>query len=269
MRFGTGKSFSVRFSESNHWIITPAISLQTLNCASINLTDLFIHRIALYPYKNFVDTTLGCVSRLLRRDEGVFCCWVWSMARTYSDLSDAELIHQLRAGKQQALRYLYDRYGGLVYTIAFQILSRSDEAEDLTQEVFLTFWKQDKFDPDRAALSTYLSVLVRSRALNKLRSRASQAKALERLQQWTTDDALEPTPLEKASLEEQQQAVRAAMVQLSENQRQVLEMNYSRGLSHSEIAQQINMPLGTVKSNARQGLMKLRQLLGDAISTGS
>jgi RNA polymerase sigma-70 factor, ECF subfamily len=154
------------------------------------------------------------------------------------------------------------------YTIALQILSRSDEAEDLTQEVFLSFWKQNKFDPDRAALSTYLSILVRSRALNKIRSRASQMKALERLKQWTIADSLEPTPLEKASLEEQQQAVRTAMVQLTENQQQVLEMNYNRGLSHSEIAQQVNMPLGTVKSNARQGLMKLRQLLGDAISAG-
>jgi RNA polymerase sigma-70 factor, ECF subfamily len=191
------------------------------------------------------------------------------MARVHSELSDAELIHQLRAGKQQALNLLYDRYGGLVYTIALQILSRADEAEDLTQDVFLSFWKEDKFDPKRAALSTYLSVLVRSRALNKLRSRASHVKALERLQQWTIADSLEPTPLEKASLEEQQQALRTAMVQLSENQRQVLELNYSRGLSHSEIAQQISMPLGTVKSNARQGLIKLRQLLGDAICTGS
>jgi RNA polymerase sigma-70 factor, ECF subfamily len=191
------------------------------------------------------------------------------MARVRSELSDAELIHQLRAGKQQALNLLYDRYGGLVYTIALQILSRADEAEDLTQDVFLSFWKEDKFDPKRAALSTYLSVLVRSRALNKLRSRASHVKALERLQQWTIADSLEPTPLEKASLEEQQQALRTAMVQLSENQRQVLELNYSRGLSHSEIAQQISMPLGTVKSNARQGLIKLRQLLGDAICTGS
>jgi RNA polymerase sigma-70 factor, ECF subfamily len=191
------------------------------------------------------------------------------MARVHSELSDAELIHQLRAGKQQALNLLYDRYGGLVYTIALQILSRADEAEDLTQDVFLSFWKEDKFDPKRAALSTYLSVLVRSRSLNKLRSRASHVKALERLQQWTIADSLEPTPLEKASLEEQQQALRTAMVQLSENQRQVLELNYSRGLSHSEIAQQISMPLGTVKSNARQGLIKLRQLLGDAICTGS
>jgi RNA polymerase sigma-70 factor, ECF subfamily len=191
------------------------------------------------------------------------------MVRIHAELSDIELIDQLRAGKQQALGILYDRYGGLVYTIALRILSQADEAEDLTQDVFLTFWKQEKFDPSRAMLSTYLSVLTRSRALNKIRSRATQGQALERLQQWTLSDSCTPTPLEQASLEEQQQAVREAMTRLTENQRQVLEMNYHRGLSHSEIAQQIDMPLGTVKSNARQGLLKLRQILGDTIETGS
>jgi RNA polymerase sigma-70 factor, ECF subfamily len=191
------------------------------------------------------------------------------MVRIHAELSDAELIVQLRAGNQKALGSLYDRYGGLVYTIALRILAHADEAEDLTQDVFLTFWKQDKFDSSRAMLSTYLSVLTRSRALNKIRSRATQGQALERLQQWTLSDSCTPTPLEQVSLEEQQQAVREAMMQLSENQRQVLELNYHQGLSHSEIAQQIVMPLGTVKSNARQGLLKLRQLLGETIETGS
>jgi RNA polymerase sigma-70 factor (ECF subfamily) len=191
------------------------------------------------------------------------------MVRIHAELSDAELIDRLRAGKQKALGILYDRYGGLVYTIALRILAQADEAEDLTQDVFLTFWKQEKFDSSRAVLSTYLSVLTRSRALNKIRSRATQGQALERLQQWTLSDSCTPTPLEQVSLEEQQQAVREAMTCLTENQRQVLEMNYHRGLSHSEIAQQIDMPLGTVKSNARQGLLKLRQLLGETIETGS
>jgi RNA polymerase sigma-70 factor, ECF subfamily len=133
------------------------------------------------------------------------------MVRLHAELSDAELIIQLRAGKQKALGILYDRYGGLVYTIALRILAQADEAEDLTQDVFLTFWKQDKFDSSRAILSTYLSVLTRSRALNKIRSRAAQGQVLERLQQWTLSDSCTPTPLEQVSLEEQQQAVREAM----------------------------------------------------------
>jgi RNA polymerase sigma-70 factor, ECF subfamily len=190
------------------------------------------------------------------------------MVRIHADLPDIELIKQLRAYNQKALGILYDRYGGLVYTIALRILNQADEAEDLTQDVFLTFWKQEKFDSSRATLSTYLSVLTRSRALNKIRSQATQGQAMERLQQWTLSDACTPTPLEKASQEEQQQTVREAMTRLTNNQQRVLDMNYHQGLSHSEIAQQINMPLGTVKSNARQGLLKLRQILGDTVRAG-
>ncbi|NJO41827.1 MAG: sigma-70 family RNA polymerase sigma factor [Cyanobacteria bacterium CRU_2_1] len=187
------------------------------------------------------------------------------MARIRPDASDAELIQSLRAGQQQALGILYDRYGGLVYTVAMKILNQPDEAEDLTQEVFLTFWKQDKFDPSRAALSTYLCLLTRSRAINKIHSRASRQRSVERLQQTAPAEFSAPTPLEQASLEEQQQTVRHAMTQLSDNQRQILEMSYFRGMTQAEIAQQLRMPLGTVKTNARQGLIKLRQLLGEAI----
>jgi RNA polymerase sigma-70 factor, ECF subfamily len=190
------------------------------------------------------------------------------MVRIHADLPDIELIKQLRAGNQKALGILYDRYGGLVYTIALRILNQADEAEDLTQDVFLTFWKQEKFDSSRATLSTYLSVLTRSRALNKIRSQVSQGQALERLQQWILSDACTPTPLEKVSQQEQQQTVREAMTRLTDNQQRVLDMNYHQGLSHSEIAQQINMPLGTVKSNVRQGLLKLRQILGDTVRAG-
>lgn len=188
------------------------------------------------------------------------------MARIRPDASDTELVQHLRNGQQQALGLLYDRYGGLVYTLALQILNQPDEAEDLTQDVFLTFLKQDKFDPNRAALSTYLSVLTRSRAINKIHSRASRQRSIERLEQSASTELSAPTPLERASLEEQQQTVRQAVSQLSDKQRRILEMSYFQGMSQSEIAQQLKMPLGTVKTNARQGLIKLRQLLGDSIA---
>lgn len=187
------------------------------------------------------------------------------MALVHSGASDAELIHRLRAGQQKALGILYDRYGGLVYTLALKILNQADEAEDLTQDVFLTFWKQDKFDANRAALSTYLCVLTRSRAINKLHSRASQQRSIQRLQHTTSAESLALTPLEQASLAEQQHTLQQAMAQLSDQQNRILELSYYQGLSQSEIAQRLNLPLGTVKTNVRQGLIKLRQLLGDAI----
>jgi len=187
------------------------------------------------------------------------------MPRIQADTTDAELIRLLRGGQQQALGILYDRYGGLVYTVAFKILNQADEAEDLTQEVFLTFWKQERFDPSRAALSTYLGVMTRSRAINKLHSRSSQQRMSDRLQQTTPLEFSAPTPLERASFAEQQQTVRQALTRLSNSQREVLELNYYKGLSQSEVAQRLSLPLGTVKTHARQGLIKLRQILGDAV----
>jgi RNA polymerase sigma-70 factor, ECF subfamily len=150
-------------------------------------------------------------------------------------LTDAELIQSLRAGEQTPLRLLYDRYSGLVYTVALRILQRSEEAEDLTQEVFLTFWQ----------------------------------RSLHHLQQIELKESKDPTPLELAALEEQQKQVRAALMQLSENQRQVLTLSYYQGLSHAAIAQTLNLPLGTVKTSARQGLLKLRKILGAAIDSGN
>jgi RNA polymerase sigma-70 factor (ECF subfamily) len=179
--------------------------------------------------------------------------------------SDAELIQGIRNGEQDPLRILYDRYGGLVYTVALRILQRTDEAEDITQEVFLTFWKNGKYDPKRAALSTYLGLLARSRALTQLEQRSRHRRSLNRLQQLEPWDVTSPSPLELASLEEQHQQVREALKQLSENQRQVLTLSYYQGLSYSEISQRLNLPLGTVKTNARQGLLKLRKILGNAI----
>ncbi len=188
------------------------------------------------------------------------------MARIHADSSDADLVSSLRAGQHEALRVLYERYSGLVHTVALRILHQPDEAEDLTQEIFLTFWKQNSFQPSRAALSTYLSVMTRSRGINKLHSRSSQQRTVERFQRATIPEFFQPTPLENASLQEQQQVLQQALDQLTENQRRVLEMNYYQGLSQVEIAQALNLPLGTVKTNARQGLINLRRILGDRVN---
>lgn len=186
------------------------------------------------------------------------------MARISADTSDIELVRRLRAGEQAAIAILYDRYGGLVYTVALRLLKTPAEAEDLTQEIFLTFWKQDKFDPDRAGLSTYLGMMARSRALNRIASHGSRQRALQKQQQLFLERP-SITPLERASQTEQQAAIQQALAQLSDSQKQILEMNFYQGLSHSAIAQQLDIPLGTVKSRARKGLTLLREQLGEAV----
>jgi RNA polymerase sigma-70 factor (ECF subfamily) len=177
--------------------------------------------------------------------------------------SDASLVHRLRDGQQQALSVLYDRYAGLVYSLAYKIIQNRQEAEDLTQEIFLTFYNKNSFDPDKGALSTFLILLTRSRAIDKLRREHKKNNFLEQWKKVITEESKEPLPLEKASLQERQEKLTSALAQLPQAQRQVLAMNYYQELSQSQIAKTLNLPLGTVKSRSRQALLQLKKLLSD------
>lgn len=178
-----------------------------------------------------------------------------------ADKSDAELVRCLRAGQQQALSILYERYVGLVYSVAYKILTNRQEAEDLTQDIFVTFWKKDRFDPNRGALSSFLGLLTRSRAIDKLRSRNTTQNFLARWQKIISEGEFEPLPLEQASFEERQAKLQKALSELPELQRRILEMNYFEGLSQAKIAKALALTLGTVKSRSRQGLLQLKKLL--------
>jgi RNA polymerase sigma-70 factor, ECF subfamily len=176
---------------------------------------------------------------------------------------DAELVHNLRLGQHQALNILYDRYAGLVYSIASQILQNTQEAEDLTQDIFLTFWQNNSFDPDRGSVSSFLGLLTRSRAIDKIRKRTTTNSFLARWQKTITEESTVPSPLEQATTAEIQTNVRQAMQVLPELQRQILNMSYHQGLSHNHIAESLQLTPGVVKSRLRQALLQLKtQLTG-------
>ncbi|NJN85079.1 MAG: sigma-70 family RNA polymerase sigma factor [Leptolyngbyaceae cyanobacterium SL_7_1] len=183
---------------------------------------------------------------------------------TDSSQSDQDLLHDLRNGRVDALGKLYDRYSKLVYGLAFRVLGNSEEAEDITQEVFLALWRRDGYDPKRGSLNNFLMTMTRSRSIDKLRSRGAGLRALQRIQGTVRSEWTAP-PLEQVSIQERSQRVREALAQLSDNERQVLEIAYYEGLSQSEIAKRLDTPLGTVKTRSRQALLKLRQTLQDYI----
>lgn len=178
----------------------------------------------------------------------------------HSPPTDIELYQALQTGQQEALAALYDRYGSLVYRLGLKILSTPQEAEDLTQEIFLTLWRGRSYNPSRGSMSSFLTTLTRSRAIDRLRSRRSTVKFLQRWSQIMTTDTT-PSPFESASLNQRSDYVRQALAQLPDKQRQVLEMAYYEGLTQTEIADRLNKPLGTVKSWSRQGLLTLRKHL--------
>ncbi|MEL6130902.1 MAG: sigma-70 family RNA polymerase sigma factor [Cyanobacteria bacterium J06628_4] len=173
--------------------------------------------------------------------------------------SDAALLASLRAGQVESLRTLYQRYGRLVYTLSRRILHSDEEAEEITQDVFLTLWNKDAYQAERGSLSRYLVVLARSRSIDKLRSQTSHRQRLHKWHLMMAD--VSPTPLDVATLSERGERTRQALANLSDNERQVIEIAYYEGLSQSEIAKRLNIPLGTVKSRSRQALRKLRQSL--------
>ncbi|HEY9782056.1 MAG TPA: sigma-70 family RNA polymerase sigma factor [Leptolyngbyaceae cyanobacterium] len=177
--------------------------------------------------------------------------------------TDAQLYLALKAGQTAALGILYDRHAGLVYGIALKVLENPQEAEDLTQDIFLNFVKIGSYDPSRGSLRTYLAILTRSRAVDRVRSRSNTRELLKKWGHSREEETATDSLLEKVSRSEQSQEVKAALAQLSDEQQQILRMAYYDGLSQSEIANQLEIPLGTVKARARRGLLKLRQALTD------
>jgi RNA polymerase sigma-70 factor, ECF subfamily len=180
--------------------------------------------------------------------------------------TDLEIFLAIQAQQVKALDLLYDRYGRLVYTTAVQILHNVEEAEDVTQETFLRLWQHSGiYQPQRGSLGSFLITLTRSRSIDRVRSRKSSQQKVQRIQTLTDCVSAYNPPLEFVTVQERADLVRAALQQLSPADRQLLETAYYEELSQSEIAERDGVPLGTVKSRARQALKKLRIALNHLI----
>ena len=178
-----------------------------------------------------------------------------------SQKTDAELFLLLQEGQTDALATLYDRHAPLIYGISIKLLGNTAEAEDLTQDIFLKLTDNCAYDCQRGTLRTYLAILTRSRAKDRLRARNRDR---QKLQKQALSDEGETTispQMEELSQVERSREIQSALNQLSTPEREVLKMAYYQGFSQSEIAERLNIALGTVKSRSRRGLLKLRQAL--------
>jgi RNA polymerase sigma-70 factor, ECF subfamily len=177
--------------------------------------------------------------------------------------TDADLFLLLQSGQTDILAIIYDRHAALVYGIALKLLGNTTEAEDLTQDIFITLTRKSSYDPHRGTLRTYLAILTRSRGLDRLRAHTRQQRI--RNQAFNENATVaDNTPLEEVVRLERSQEVISALEQLSTREQEVLRMAYYQGLSQSEIALRLSTTLGTVKSRTRRGLLKLRQALIDS-----
>jgi RNA polymerase sigma-70 factor (ECF subfamily) len=173
---------------------------------------------------------------------------------------ETALMGRVVRGDEQALAALYDRMAPLAYGLALRMSNDPVLAQDAVQEAFLRVWRRASgFDPARGRARAWLLRIVRNATIDQLRSRdalgRSELRALEE-----PGNEPPPGPDEQAMRSQRAGALRGALAQLSDDQRRVIEIAYFQGLSHSEIAERENLPLGTVKTRIRDGVIRLRRM---------
>jgi RNA polymerase sigma factor (sigma-70 family) len=174
--------------------------------------------------------------------------------------SDEQVLEAVGRGDDDALGVLYDRFGRLAFRLAFRILRDRALAEDAVQEAFLAVWRSaDAYKRERAKPSTWILTVVHRRAVDIVRR--EQSRRGEPLE-VAPEPAAGPAD-EDAVLRDRRAAVQAALTELPGEQRQALELAYYGGLTQSELAERLGVPLGTVKSRMFAGLGRLRELLAE------
>jgi RNA polymerase sigma-70 factor (ECF subfamily) len=174
--------------------------------------------------------------------------------------SDAALVQQLLRRDMRAFEQLYDRHSRIVYGLVLRILQQTSTAEEVVQEIFLQLWRNaSQYQSGRGPFVPWLLTLARNRALDHLRLKSER----QRRREDQTDELpqIAQAPQYEKELDEKRRAevVRSLMGSLSAPQKKAIEMAYFEGLSHSEIAEALHEPLGTVKSWIRNGLLRLKE----------
>jgi RNA polymerase sigma-70 factor (ECF subfamily) len=171
------------------------------------------------------------------------------------------LLPRLAAGEDGVPSLVLDRYGGLVWSLARRLCETHADAEDAVQDIFLDIWKSSgRFDPSVASEATFIATIARRRLIDR-RRKVGRAPKREGMVEETVDDPQMAEPGTGSATSEEAQSVQHAMGELSEEQRRVLRLSVVHGLSHQSIAEATGLPLGTVKTHARRGLIRIRKVL--------
>jgi RNA polymerase sigma-70 factor (ECF subfamily) len=183
---------------------------------------------------------------------------------TFDLEAEIELLKRISAGDRRSFEQLYDRFSGVLFSTAYRVLNNQEAAEDVLQDVFVQIWeKAPLYDPARGKPLTWAITLTRNKSIDRLRSAQrrnrlgdeleNEAQSLEQFDDKSSVEVVEA--MEKGKL------VRAAIAKLSKDQREAIELAFFSGLTQTEISEQLNEPLGTIKARIRRGMMKLRDLL--------
>src|SRR5262245_10174755 len=180
--------------------------------------------------------------------------------------ADQATLARMARGEGDAVAELYDRHARPIYSLALRILGDSTEAEDVVQDVFSQAWRQAAtYSASRGAVAAWLLTLTRSRAIDRLRARRARPSGVsdERAADKLADAG---PPADSQVLSSEQVArLRTALDELPLLQRAAIELAYFEGLTHAEIAERLEQPLGTVKTRIRLAMLKLRDVLAGTV----
>ncbi|HTV01319.1 MAG TPA: sigma-70 family RNA polymerase sigma factor [Luteitalea sp.] len=178
--------------------------------------------------------------------------------------ADAEAMRRMAEGDATGLAELYDRHGRALFSLAFRILRDQGDAEEVVQDVFAQAWRQAaRYDTSRGVVVAWLLMMTRSRAIDRVRLRRGRPGLREDHPDVLRDLSDEGDGIDLALLtQEQVVRVRAALDELPATQRLAIELAFYEGLTHSEVAERLEQPLGTVKTRIRLGLLRLRAAFG-------
>jgi RNA polymerase sigma factor (sigma-70 family) len=187
--------------------------------------------------------------------------------RSLGEASDRDLVRQVRSADEEAFRALFRRYGPLAKGLAYRVVRQRSMAEEIVQEAFLALWKDpESYREDRGTFRSWLLATVHHRAVDLVRREEAQRR--RGLEQQAESEAVEEdiadSVADSVDLADTRKQVRAALQGIAPAQRQVLEKMYFEGKTQADVAEELGLPLGTVKSRTLLGMRRLRLLLLEA-----
>lgn len=180
-----------------------------------------------------------------------------------SEISDETLLQRAGSGDSRAFEQLYDRYAPRLLGLLRQMLTDEREAEDVLQEGFLYLWDHaHAYDPARSRAFTWSVMIFRHKAIDRMRALGRRARVIENATvEFATLETAEAGVDETIEMKDRQKQVHQALQALPGEQRKLIEFAFLKGLTHPAIAESLGLPLGTVKTNIRRGLLRLRDLM--------
>ncbi len=178
--------------------------------------------------------------------------------------NEIDLLAKTGRGDRASFEQLYDRYAGVLFSTAYRVLNDQEAAEDVLQDVFVQIWeKAPTYDPSRGKPLTWAVTMTRNKSIDRLRSAQRRYRLHDEVERET--EIMEQTPdrssPDAVDTSEHSKIVHSAVMQLSKEQRQAIELAFFSGLTQAEIAEKLNEPLGTVKARIRRGMMRLKEII--------